>query len=132
MVRESEPTRSGRSGALGATDVPGMLFCRLTDPARLSGSWAVREQWRVLIDEIKEKNQVIEQATSQQERIRLAGEKTREIRRIFKGPVVNGISTEFRPYAWPLLCGVEKGSSPSLPTRWSVPLLFPFQSSMAA
>lgn len=68
----------------------------------------MREQWRVLISEIKEKNQVIEQATSQQERIRLAGEKTREVRRILKGPVVNGIPTEFRPYAWPLLCGVEK------------------------
>ena len=70
---------------------------------------AMRQQWGVLVKELKEKEAAVDTATlSRDQQIEAASERTRAARKLLRGPVGNGISPEFRPFLWPLLCGVEK------------------------
>ena len=49
-----------------------------------------------------------EATQSRIEQTEAAGERTRAARRLLRGPVMNGVPAEFRPFVWPLLCGVAK------------------------
>ncbi len=70
---------------------------------------AIKDQWNVLAKELKEQGlQLDGSVSSRAEAIEAFGQKTRSCRKLCRGPVVQGIPPEFRPYVWPLLCGVEK------------------------
>ena len=70
---------------------------------------AMKEQWNVLAKELKEQGLKLDgSVSSRAEAIEAFGEKTRSCRKLCRGPVVQGIPPDLRPYAWPLLCGVEK------------------------
>mmetsp|Transcript_29296 Transcript_29296/g.76917 ORF Transcript_29296/g.76917 Transcript_29296/m.76917 type:complete len:203 (+) Transcript_29296:116-724(+) len=69
----------------------------------------IRDQWTVLLKEIKEQGlQIDASITSRSEAIEAFGAKTRSCRKLVRGPVIQGIPPEMRPTLWPLLCGVEK------------------------
>ena len=69
----------------------------------------IRDQWNVLIKEIKEEGLKLDgSVSSRADAIEAFGQKTRSCRKLCRGPVVHGIPPDLRPFVWPLLCGVEK------------------------
>ena len=69
----------------------------------------IKEQWNVLVKEIKEQGLRIDGSVSSRAgAVEAFGLKTRSCRKLCRGPVVQGIPPELRPFVWPLLCGVEK------------------------
>ena len=69
----------------------------------------VKDQWNVLVKELKEQGLRLDgSVTSRAEAIEKFGEKTRSCRKLCRGPVIQGIPPDLRPFVWPLMCGVEK------------------------
>jgi hypothetical protein len=69
----------------------------------------VKDQWNVLAKELKEQGLRLDgSVTSRAEAIEAFGEKTRSCRKLCRGPVIQGIPPDLRPFVWPLMCGVEK------------------------
>ena len=69
----------------------------------------VKDQWNVLAKELKEQGLRLDgSVTSRAEAIEAFGAKTRSCRKLCRGPVIQGIPPDLRPFVWPLMCGVEK------------------------
>ena len=70
---------------------------------------AMREQWGLLVAELKAKDtRANDSVHSQTDAIEASSERTRAARKLLRGPCINGIAAEYRPFLWPLLCGVDK------------------------